>query len=100
MRVISLRRLRAFWEQHGDAEKPLRHWFKTARKARWGSVQDVRRTYPHSDGGTTPGGETLTVFNVGGNKYRLIARVRYDYELINVRWVLTHAEYNQGKWKE
>ena len=49
MRVISLRRLREFWEQHGDAEKPLRNWFKTARKARWGSLQDVRRTYPRTD---------------------------------------------------
>ena len=98
MRVISLRRLREFWEQHGDAEKPLRNWFKTARKARWGSLQDVRRTYPHTDGVATAGGETLTVFNIGGNKYRLIARVRYDFELINVRVVLTHAEYNKGKW--
>ncbi len=100
MRVISLRRLREFWEQHGDAEKPLRNWFKTARKARWGSLQDVRRTYPHTDGVATAGGETLTVFNIDGNKYRLIARVRYDYELINVRNVLTHKEYDEGKWKE
>jgi mRNA interferase HigB len=100
MRVISLRHLREFWEQHDDAEKPLRNWFKTARKARWRSLQDVRRAYPHADGLTTARGETLTVFNVGGNKYRLIARVRYDYQLINVRAVLTHKDYDQGKWKE
>ncbi len=42
----------------------------------------------------------LTVFNIGGNKYRLIARVRYDYQLINVRVVLTHVEYDRGTWKE
>jgi len=42
----------------------------------------------------------LTVFNIGGNKYRLIARVRYDYKLVNVRHVLTHSEYDQGAWKE
>ena len=100
MRVISLRRLREFWEEHSDAETPLRNWFKTARKARWGSLQDVRRAYPHADGVTTPGGETLTVFNICGNRYRLITRIRYDYELINVRAVLTHAQYDQGKWKE
>ena len=100
MRVISLKRLHAFWEQHGDAEKPLRSWFKTARKAHWRSLQDVRRTYPQADGVMTPGGETLTVFNICGNKYRLIARVRYDYALINVRAILTHAQYDRGKWKE
>ena len=99
MRVISLKLLREFWEQHGDAEKPLRNWFKTARKARWSNLQDVRRTYPHADGVRTPGGETLTVFNIGGNKYRLMTRTRYDHELINVRAVLTHAEYNEGNWE-
>lgn len=48
----------------------------------------------------TKGGDTLTVFNIDGNKYRLIARIRYDYALINVRAVLTHEEYDRGKWKE
>lgn len=100
MRVISLERLREFWGRHGDAQRLLRHWFKTARKARWGSLQDVRRAYPQADGVTTPGGETLTVFNIGGNKVRLVTRIRYDYQLINVRAVLTHAEYDRGKWKE
>lgn len=92
MRVISLGRLRAFWSRHEDAEKLLRHWFKIARKARWGSLQDVRRTYPHADGVTTPGGETLTVFDIGENRVRLVTRIRYDYQLINVRAVLTHKE--------
>ena len=44
--------------------------------------------------------ETLTVFNIRGNKYRLIARIRYDYALVNVRAVLTHKEYSSGRWKE
>lgn len=57
-------------------------------------------TYPHADGVRTRGGETLTVFNIGGNKYRLVTRIRFDYLLVNVRWVLTHAEYDRGDWKE
>lgn len=57
-------------------------------------------TYPHADGVLTAAGEQLTVFNIGGNKYRLIARIRYDYQLVNIRVVLTHAEYDRGKWKE
>ena len=44
--------------------------------------------------------DILTVLNVGGNKYRLIVRIRYDYQLVNVRAVLTHRQYDQGKWKE
>jgi len=100
MRVISLKRLREFWERHADAEGPLRAWYKTVLGAEWQSLQDARATYPQADGVKTESGETLTVFNIGGNKYRLIARIRYDYQLVNVRAVLTHAEYDKGKWKE
>ncbi|MFZ4572987.1 MAG: type II toxin-antitoxin system HigB family toxin [Phycisphaerales bacterium] len=99
MRVISLKVLREFWETHPDAEAPLRAWYKTALGAEWKSLRDARATYPHADGVETSRG-TLTVFNIGGNKYRLIARIRYDYQLVNVRTVLTHAEYDRGKWKE
>jgi mRNA interferase HigB len=100
VRVISLKRLREFWEQHADAEEPLRAWYKAVLSAEWKSLQDARATYPHADGVETEGGETLTVFNISGNKYRLIARIRYDYQLVNIRIVLTHAEYDKGKWKE
>jgi len=100
MRVISLKPLREFWERYPEAERPLRQWYKTAVHAEWGSLQDAQRDYPHADGIPVRGRETLTVFNIGGNKYRLIARIRYDYQLINVRAVLTHEEYADGKWKE
>lgn len=60
----------------------------------------MRRTYPHADGVKTGPDEVLTVFNVCGNHYRLIARIRYDYGLVNVRCVLTHAEYDAGRWKD
>ena len=100
MRVISLKPLRAFWERCPDAEQPLRHWYKTATFAQWTCLQDVRRDYPHADGVRTRRGDTLTVFNIGGNKYRLVARIRYDYQLVNVRAVLTHEDYDEGDWKE
>ncbi len=77
-----------------------RAWYRTVSGAEWSSIADVRATYPHADGVETGRRETLTVFNVAGNKYRLIARIRYDYRLVNVRFVLTHAAYTKGKWKE
>ena len=100
MRVISLKLLREFWERYPDAERPLRQWYKTATQARWNSLAEARQDYPHADGVRTESDEILTVFNIGGNKYRLIARIRYDYQLINVRAVLTHRAYVDGQWKE
>lgn len=100
MRVISLKPLKEFWSRHPDAEGPLRAWYTVATSAEWGSLAEVRKAYPHADGVRTRAGDTLTVFNIAGNKYRLVARIRYDYRLVNVRCVLTHAEYDKGKWKE
>ncbi len=100
MRVISRRILREFWARHPDAEGPLRQWFAVASAAEWVSLADVRTTYRHADAVVTASGERLTVFNVGGNKYRLVVRIRYDYRLVNVRRILTHAEYDRGRWKE
>jgi mRNA interferase HigB len=100
VRVISLKLLKEFWGLHRDAEEPLRLWYKTAKNASWSNLHDVRKTYSHADAVPTKGRETLTVFNIGGNKYRLIVRINYEYALINVRKVLTHEEYDEGKWKE
>ena len=100
MRVIGLKTLREFWRRYPEAEQPLRQWYKTASLAEWTSLQDTRRDYPHADGVRTKQRNTLTVFNIAGNKYRLVARVRYDYQLINIRAVLTHPEYDEGHWKD
>jgi mRNA interferase HigB len=76
MRVFSLKLLREFWQRYPDAQRPLRQWYKTVLHARWRSLWDARAGYPHADGVQTRSGETLTVFNIGGNKYRLVARIR------------------------
>ena len=100
MRVISIRLLRRFWERRADSRGPLKAWYKTARKAEWNSLQEARMTYASADGVLNRRRETLTVFDIGGNKYRLVARIRYDWKLINIRCVLTHREYDLGSWKE
>jgi mRNA interferase HigB len=100
VRVISQRVLREFWERHPAAEEPLRKWFRTALAAKWANLSDVRRIFPHADGVDGGKGVILTIFNIGGNKYRLVARIRYGWQLINVRCVLTHAEYDKQTWKD
>ena len=100
MRIISQKVLEDFWNDHPDAKEALREWFKTALAAEWTSLIDVRRTYPHADGVETRRSGTLTVFNICGNKYRLIARIKYQWKLVNVRCVLTHVEYDKENWKE
>jgi mRNA interferase HigB len=99
-RVISNKRLREFWQKHPDAEAALRDWYRTASKAKWRHLQDVRIEYPHADGVPVATGRIITVFNICGNKYRLVADILYKVQVIYVCNVLTHAEYNKNRWKE
>ena len=96
VRVISLKTLRAFWLRYPDAAQPLRHWYRTALHATWNGLQDARKAYPHADGVKTNRGETLTVFNIGGNKYRLVVDMRYDLGRVYIRSVLTHEDYDRA----
>ena len=100
MRVIGRERLAQFAERHPGARAALDAWYRTARAARWASIADVRRVYPHADGVTVESGKTVTVLNIRGNEYRLVAAFHYDTQRAYVLRVLTHAEYNKGKWKD
>jgi mRNA interferase HigB len=95
LRIISKKRLREFWEKHPDAKAKLEDWYNTTRKAHWRNIADVRATLRHAD----PVG-TCTVFNIKENDYRLITRISYTRQRVCVRDVLTHAEYDKGKWKD
>jgi mRNA interferase HigB len=94
MRVISKRTLREFWETHADAERPLKHWYDVTRRAVWTNISEVRDTFTHADQVGL-----CTVFNIHGNDYRLIAKIKYDYGIVYIRFVLTHREYDRDAWK-
>ena len=94
MHVISEKKLRGFWADHPDSESPLRAWAKITETVEWDKFADVRQVYPHAD----QVGK-YTVFNIGGNKYRLIAVIHYNRAKVYVRHVLTHEEYDEGAWK-
>lgn len=89
-----MRRLREFWETYPDAESALQSWYKLAVKAQWRTFAEVRRDFPSADQV-----KRLTVFNIAGNKYRLVARIEFQQQRIYIRQVMTHAEYDKEKWK-
>ena len=100
MRIISRKRLREFARQHPDAAEPLQKCYRLFREARWQSLKDVRLVYPHADSVTVASGSTVTVFNVCGNKYRLIAAIHYNRRRVYILRLLRHAEYSKGFWKD
>jgi mRNA interferase HigB len=73
---------------------PLRVWLKITKRAKWQSLADTRKDFPHAD---LVG--VCTVFNIKGNDYRLITKIYYENQKVLVRFVLTHSEYDKGKWK-
>lgn len=91
MRIISRRRLREFWEEHADAEGPLQAWYAIMKANTYENPHEVR-----DDFGTASFlGGSRTVFNIGGNKYRLVVDMRYDLGRIYIREVLTHDDYDR-----
>jgi mRNA interferase HigB len=102
MNVISMRKLRAFWSGRPGlrAEPALRAWHKTCQSADWDGPSGVRETYRHADFVVVKGGRTATVFNVKGNHIRVIALVDYVRKRMLVTHVLTHREYDSGRWKK
>lgn len=94
MHVISRKALLVFWERHPDSEEPLLRWFKIIEKSDFSSFESLRATFPSAD----MVGDWI-VFNIGGNKYRLIASVHFNRGKVYIRHVLTHKEYDRGAWK-
>ncbi len=95
MNVISYKKLRDFSSIHRDAQSSLKTWYTTARKSNWLSLLALKQTYPSAD---LVG--RYTVFNIKGNKYRLVARIVYRSQTVFIIAIMTHEEYDLGKWKE
>ena len=95
MHIITRKRLNEFAERHPDTRSALEHWYHVMKSGQFGSFSELRGTFPGAD---TVG--RLTVFNIGGNRVRLIAAIHYNRHKVYIRAVLTHAEYDQSRWKE
>ena len=98
MRIITKGRLKQFWETPGchDSQGPLRTWHThvSHKSVAWNSFNEVRATIA-----TASLVGNCVVFNIGGNKYRLVTRILYPSRKVFILKVMTHQEYDEGKWK-
>ena len=94
MKVLGRDKLNAFILRHGDAKKPLAAWFKEAERSTWQTTQDIKNKYRSAD--FLSGNRVI--FNIKGNHYRLVVKVRYQNGIVVVEWVGTHAEYSKKKF--
>jgi mRNA interferase HigB len=100
MRIISPKSLREYAIQYPDAADSLGNWERVVRAADWRSIQDIRRVFPHADSVQVESKRIVTVFNLRGNRYRLIAAIHYNTQRVYVLRFLTHAEYSKDLWKD
>jgi len=90
MRVIAVSILRAFWERHPDAEQPLKAWYEEATSATWSQPADIKAQYRSA----SVLKNRRVVFNIKGNDYRLIVAIAYKLQIVYVKFVGTHKEYD------
>ena len=94
MHIISRKKLREYCKKHADSCEALDDWYKIAERAEWMSLVEVQATYPQAEAVGN-----FTVFNIKGNKYRLIVSINYVKQIIYIKYVLTHGEYDKDNCK-
>ena len=94
MHLITRKTLRTFWRQNPDSRTALERWSKIITSNNFDNFTQLRATFPSA---ALVG--KLIVFNIGGNKYRLIAAIHFNRHKVYIRHILTHAEYDKNNWK-
>ncbi|MBE9193161.1 type II toxin-antitoxin system HigB family toxin [Gloeocapsopsis crepidinum LEGE 06123] len=95
MHVISNKKLKEFYEIHSDAKTPLDNWYRIVKSAEWRNLAEVRQVFPSADLTSN-----FTIFNIKRSTYRLIVSIDYARQIVYVKYILTHAEYDKEKWKD
>lgn len=91
MRVIAIKTLREFWEDHPDARQPLQAWYEDIRHAAWSSPADIKAVYRNA----SIVANNRVVFNIKGNDYRLVVAINYRFSIVYIRFVGTHGDYDR-----
>lgn len=95
MHIISKKKILDFALKHPDASEPFDRWYRIVKSSNYSSFSELRLTFPSADQVGR-----LTVFDIGRNKFRLVAFIVYPAKRIYIREIMTHTEYDKGKWKE
>ncbi len=95
MHVITRKRLSEFVKKHPNCATSIESWYRIVKHTNFNTFAELRQTFPNADRVGK-----LTVFNIGGNKARLISAIHYNTHRIYIRQILTHAEYDRGDWNE
>jgi len=95
MHIITRKRILEFVKKHPDCSTALESWYRIVKRTDFNSLNELRQTFPSAD---IVG--NLTVFNIGGNKARLIAAIHYNTHRIYIWYILAHKEYDRGSWRE
>ena len=91
MRIIARSTLREFWQKYPDSEQSLKAWFYDVKSANWQSPSDIKNVYANA----SIIANNRVVFNIRGNRYRLIVHVRYDIGIVFIRFIGTHQDYDK-----
>ena len=91
MRIIAKKILREFWEKHSDCEQQLKAWYTETSKAEWKTPNEIKLEYPSA----SILNDNRICFNIKGNNYRLIVRINYDYQMVWIRFIGTHSDYDK-----
>jgi len=91
MRIIAKSTLREYWLTHADSEQALKSWYQETEKSTWRGPADIKLNYP----GASILANNRVIFNIKGNTYRLIVKINYPYQMVWIRFIGTHAEYDK-----
>jgi len=96
VRIIARKRLQDFWIKHNDCEQQLKSWYKEVKAAEWKNLNELRLEFPTASIIAT----NRIVFNIKGNNYRLIVKINFDFQIVWVRFIGTHSDYDKINAKE
>jgi mRNA interferase HigB len=91
MRIISKKILREFWATYTNSEQSLRAWHSKTKSAKWDTSSEIKNDYKNASFVAN----NRVIFNIKGNKYRLVVAINYDYQIVYIRFVGTHTEYDK-----
>jgi mRNA interferase HigB len=91
LRVIAKKVLREFWTKHPDCEQQLKSWYHEAEKCEWKNTNEIKEEYPSA----SILGDNRVVFNIKGNNYRLIVKINFQYQMMWIRFIGTHKDYDR-----